>query len=335
MTTSKRAFPRLNLLRHAVQDLLIVSTGAVLFRLTDRTPTMAYQSMRRLYWLTRGRSNRLLSRLLERRAAQPQPVSGVLGTLGADALGQAAEHIRRDGYYVFPTKLSPEQCDELAAFARATAAELRPNPDGAPHARFDPEQPRAIGYYLPENELCAQPIVQSLVADESLLGLAERYLGCRPLNDMVAMWWTVAHGGQASSEVAQLYHFDMDHLKFLKIFFYLTDVTTETGPHCYVVGSHRERPARLWVDGRLGDDAISEAYGHERMRELTGPRGTIIAVDTSGFHKGKPLVTGHRLLLQLEYTNSFFGVEVARMQGRARLTEMAPSYADAFTRFVD
>ncbi|HEX4461815.1 MAG TPA: hypothetical protein VIA18_27735, partial [Polyangia bacterium] len=95
------------------------------------------------------------------------------------------------------------------------------------------------------------------------------------------------------------------------------------------------RPAQLWVDGRLPDEAIARGYGADRMRELTGPRGTIIAVDTSGFHKGKPLVAGHRLMFQLEFTNSFFGVDAAPVRGRAKLAQMRPAYADAFARFID
>jgi hypothetical protein len=48
--------------------------------------------------------------------------------------------------------------------------------------------------------------------------------------------------------------------------------------------------------------------------EIIAPRGTLIAVDTSGLHKGKPVVAGHRLILQLEYTSALFG------QGYAHLT---------------
>ena len=92
--------------------------------------------------------------------------------------------------------------------------------------------------------------------------------------------------------MAQLYHFDMDRPQFLKLFFYLTDVTPDTGPHCYVRASHRERPAALWRDGRHADDEVLALYGRASEVEITAPRGTLIAVDTSGFRKGKPLIRG-------------------------------------------
>ena len=140
------------------------------------------------------------------------------------------------------------------------------------------------------------------------------------MNDLVAMWWSTAFSTEASSEVAQLYHFDMDRPQFLKLFFYLTDVTPDltdvtpdNGPHCYIRASHRERPPALWRDGRHSDAQVLSQYGREREVEITASQGTLIAVDTSGFHKGKPLSGGHRLLLQFEYTSALFGQRYARI----------------------
>lgn len=47
--------------------------------------------------------------------------------------------------------------------------------------------------------------------------------------------------------------------------------------------------------------------------ELRGKRGTILAVDTRGFHKGKPLEAGSRLMAQLIFAfPQFSGGHVAR-----------------------
>jgi len=127
----------------------------------------------------------------------------------------------------------------------------------------------------------------------------------------------------------------MDRPQFLKIFVYLTDVTGDTGPHCYIRGSHRSRADALWRDGRHADTEILSHYPAGDEVEITAPRGTMIAVDTSGFHKGKPLARGHRLILQLEYTTALFGTVYQRLQvpptafWRRALGE-APHY---YTRF--
>ena len=62
-------------------------------------------------------------------------------------------------------------------------------------------------------------------------------------------------------------------------------------------------------DGKITDEEIHKEYKKGDLMEITGKSGTILAVDTSGFHKGKNLTQGDRLLLQFEYTNSLFGVK--------------------------
>ena len=123
------------------------------------------------------------------------------------------------------------------------------------------------------------------------------------------MWWSAAFSRKASSEAAQLYHFDMDRFKFIKFFFYLTDVDSSNGPHCYIRGSHKWLPDRLWKDGRIQDAEIFENFHKQDIVEITGKKGTIIAVDTRGLHKGKVLEKGERLIFQVEYANSLFGAE--------------------------
>lgn len=290
--------------------------GVVFFRSARRTPWFAYWAMRRLYCITRGRSNLWLSRQLGVPAAFAKvSAGGLLGDLDQRERDAALDALNRDGFAVLGRRLTDLQIERLVAFSRATPARLMPTPISEPTQEcFDPECIRAIKYDLPEADLIEHPVVQELLADPSLRDLARRYMGWEPINDLVAMWWSTAHSNQASSEVAQMYHFDMDRPKFLKLFFYLTDVTTDTGPHCYIRRSHRARPAELWRDGRLSDDEVLALYGRASEVEITAPRGTLIAVDTSGFHKGKPLVCGHRLMLQLEYTNSLFGQQYAHIK---------------------
>jgi hypothetical protein len=45
---------------------------------------------------------------------------------------------------------------------------------------------------------------------------------------------------------------------------------------------------------------------------VTGPRGTILAEDTRGLHKGKPVAKGDRLVLEFEFSSSMFGATPLR-----------------------
>ena len=290
--------------------------GVAVFRVTGRTPWLSYWAMRRLYCVTRGRSNQWLARTLGAPVAVGSAsADGVLASMNGAHRDASLDALRRDGFAVLGTYLRQAQIDSLVDFARATPARLIPAPTSGPTEHpFDPDRPRAIKNDLPEDRLVEHPVVQSLLADHSLRDFARRYHNSEPVNDHVAMWWSSAYSSEASSEVAQLYHFDMDRPQFLKLFFYLTDVTPDTGPHCYIRASHRERPAALWRDGRHADEDVLALYGRASEVEIAAPRGTLIAVDTSGFHKGKPLVQGSRLLLQLEYTSALFGQKYAHLR---------------------
>jgi hypothetical protein len=109
---------------------------------------------------------------------------------------------------------------------------------------------------------------------------------------------------------AQLYHQDRDRLSFLKFFVYLTDVEVENGPHMYIRGTHRKTPWSLRSDGRKTDAIVEQAGLGGRVAEMIGPSGTLMAVDTAGLHKGKPPISGDRLVLQVEFATSLFGAHV-------------------------
>lgn len=155
--------------------------------------------------------------------------------------------------------------------------------------------------------------MQRIVSDFSILAVPQAYLRCRPVLSSSLMWWSTAFSAEASTEAAQLFHFDMSQIKFLKVFIYLTGVSQTNGPHSYVVGSHRRLPRELRDDRRHRDEEVLQHYTAQRITTITGPRGLIFAADTRGLHKGQPLQGGDRLILQLQFSNSSFGDDLPRI----------------------
>jgi hypothetical protein len=153
--------------------------------------------------------------------------------------------------------------------------------------------------------------------DPVILNVARNYLQCEPIFDFPAMWWSTCFSKEASSEAAQLYHFDMDRIKWLKFFFYINDVTIENGPHCYIQGTHkpRNKPQKLLNRGytRISDADLRPYYNSEDFKMLCADAGTVFAGDTTCWHKGSPLRSGHRLVFELEYTGSLFGANRPKM----------------------
>ncbi|MFN8018495.1 MAG: phytanoyl-CoA dioxygenase family protein [Acidimicrobiales bacterium] len=284
------------------------------------TPRASYGAMRKLYGCASpGPWERLVAR-----AAGEHPLLDIPADADGLAAGQVDEVVaglRAHGYHVLPERLGPAVCDELEAVARAATCTMIGGPGDGGRARFDEAAPQSVRYDVPEADAVASPAAQRLIADLSLLAVAQGYLGATPVQDLVAMWWSAAIGEEASSAAAQLFHFDLDRLRFLKVFVFLTDVDEHNGPHVYVEGSHRDRPPEMRRDGRHSDAEVEAAYPG-RSRVLTGPRGL------PGRHhrhaQGQGLERGHRLVFQLEYATSLFGAPFTCSRWPALSTSWPP-----------
>ncbi|WP_445679296.1 phytanoyl-CoA dioxygenase family protein [Radicibacter daui] len=161
----------------------------------------------------------------------------------------------------------------------------------------------------------SERILQDIAFDPYLLGVAQRFLGATPIHVQTNAWWTFKDSDtakrQSSSQNrnAQKFHQDQEFIKFLKIFFYLNDVNEENGPHVYVTGSVEDYESRIPGGGavrRLEDHEVYDSYEKSRVRKIIGPAGSIIFENTRGFHKGEPVRSGYRLMLQIEYASSLY-----------------------------
>jgi hypothetical protein len=263
--------------------------------------------------------------LVTRRPRVEQPVTGVLGSLDRPIVDAIVKRLDTDGYMVFDATLAGDavatitrEITELPAYAALVL--------GAPVASsetLDRRAPRASRYDLDAVDLVDVASVQALIVDPTLSAVADAYLRRDAILTSVSAWRSFPFGDAPSSAAAQLFHSDRDHLRFLKFFVYLTDVTTTTGPHVFVRGSHRHRPVALRRDVRFGDDDVLAGYGTREVVELCGTAGTIMAVDTSGLHKGKLPVDDERLILQFEFGTSQFGTPVSTMPFRPRSDDVA------------
>ncbi len=149
-----------------------------------------------------------------------------------------------------------------------------------------------------------QQVAQDLVLNE----VARRYIGPRARHLGTNIWWSYANdslGFKERNEFAQLFHYDLDDYKFIKFFFYLTDVDEESGPHVYVRGSHKKKPlSHLYPMRRLQDFEVESSYPKSDILTLTGKAGDGFVEDTFAIHKGAAPARKNRLLLQLYYATS-------------------------------
>ncbi|MFZ5507783.1 MAG: phytanoyl-CoA dioxygenase family protein [Pseudomonadota bacterium] len=309
----------------ALRDWMHLALGWVMFRLTRKTPAYSYQALIRLFCRSGGAANDRISNWISLCNRTQIDFTGLVGVLGsverATLLGQVAT-LREKGFLVFPSALSSEICDRMMLFARDTPATVRRmdgQPATAPRSeRCDPLHPKAVRYDYSAQALLHNEDVQGLLADPTLIAIAQEYLGCLPRADVLSMWWHTNFHSQPDSEAAQLYHFDMDRIRWLKVFIYLTDVGPADGAHSFIQGSHRtgaispELLSKGYV--RLSDEEVIRHFGEGNRVDFCAPRGTVIVEDTRGLHKGNVVQPhGHsRLMLQMQFSNSLFGAEITR-----------------------
>lgn len=334
----------------AMIDTVALLCGGVAYALTGRTPSITYQSMTRFFCRTGGRSNDLMCRwirLRDRGIILPAP-SGDLGVSNLADAERIAERIRSDGYYVFDQRLPGDVCDRLLRFALETRARVRPmkgqvvGAGNERHEIYDRYHPLAVRYDFDTDEVLSHPDVQRLLASPSVLSVAHSYLKTTPIADVISMWWHTAFSDQPDEEAAQFFHFDMDRIKWLKFFIYLTDVGPDNGPHCFIKGSHRTGgiPSTLLSKGyaRLTDEEVFRHFPQRQMIQFLAPRGTIIAEDTRGLHKGLEVRSGDRLMLQIQFSNSLFGgtYPPARLAGNMTpsLSRMIGAYPAIYANYL-
>lgn len=322
-----------------------LSIGAIVYCIKGTTPEHAYISLISLHCRTSGLSNDVLHFILRtiRRPYKLPSARGALGDLSKCDLQSITRDLHENGYHVFKQRLSAERCQQLIRLASTNEANLSPEVESLPQkAIFNPVKPVADAYKFDEEFLVNQPLFQELLADHSILSVVQSYLASAPVLSSFGLWWSTDANisSEAQRVLAQQYHFDMDKIKWLKIFIYLCDVTGDNGPHCFIKGSHRTgcQPYQLLKGGytRISDTDIQKFYSDANQVEIKGLQGTIVAVDTRGFHKGKPILSGARLLLSLNYCSSQFGANlkclpITNMESQ-EFVEVITKYPRIFSR---
>jgi hypothetical protein len=142
-----------------------------------------------------------------------------------------------------------------------------------------------------------------------LLGIVNAYRGrLMRLND-IDIWYTVPNGEADARIASQRWHRDGWEENLIKVFTYFSDVDGDAGPFEYVRGSIRGgKYGSLWPWAEKEvyppqDELEREIEEVDRL-SLTGPSGTIVICDTSGFHRGGFARTKARILAYHTYLSA-------------------------------
>ncbi len=147
------------------------------------------------------------------------------------------------------------------------------------------------------DQILRAPQVIKLFNSAHLLTWAEAYIGCKPTLDNIGCWWS--YGGRVGPKGTQHFHRDFDSIGGFKVFFYLTEVDDQHGPHVYVRGSHKRQ--ELDTGLAIPDELLWQHYDQTNEVVVTGNAGSSFIADTFGIHKGLLPIKGARLILSAQY----------------------------------
>ena len=133
-----------------------------------------------------------------------------------------------------------------------------------------------------------------LGGDPRLLDIVNAYLGLWAKLSYVDQWYTAPKPKANDRIASQRWHRDYNDKHLLKVFLYMSDVDSGAGPFEYVSGSMigGTRYADVFPWEIFGEDLYPPGGELERRiraadsQLLTGPAGTLILCDTTGFHRG-------------------------------------------------
>lgn len=161
--------------------------------------------------------------------------------------------------------------------------------------------------------LLALPIKHELTLDSPLLQLAlnpallstvTEYMGILPILNSVNILYSPNQSIFAHS--SQYLHLDPEGIRQVKVFIYLDDVDTETGPFTLIPAGESAKIYPVYKGGRLTDEFVTSIIAPAQFTPITGPGGTMILVDTSScFHFGSRPGSKDRPAILLQYISPF------------------------------
>jgi hypothetical protein len=124
-----------------------------------------------------------------------------------------------------------------------------------------------------------------------VLDTVNSYLGMWTKLHYMDTWYTIPSGTERPETASQQWHRDYEDYRLCKVFLYFSDVDEGAGPLQYIPGSRRTGGRyghlwRRWSQLYPPQHQLAEAVPASEWVTCTGPPGTFVFVDTSGFHRG-------------------------------------------------
>lgn len=198
--------------------------------------------------------------------------------------------LRKNGFFTIDNFLSDEECASLIKIIDKNV-----NKDFCWRDKYDSD----IRIFGIEN---IAPPFKKMFYKHDLYNIYKKYISRNTLYEtkMAAkMTFSKKNLGSGGG-----WHRDTVNVRQMKFILYLSDVTEDNGCFQYIPGSHKNNN-KFESAKILRSSIIPQRYSVEdvdlivkklnlKVNSITGKKGTLLVVDTSGLHRGKPMNSGIR-----------------------------------------
>lgn len=319
--------------------------GYINFKETGISNIESYYSFRLLHFLTNNRINKLMG-LISEVFNSYDNYEFSKDNIFSEEYDEALKALKEDGVYVFKNKLPPELIESAYDFAINTKCYPVPSEKNYEDCFKEdgvlfPEEKtyQAARYDHKTSEIVNDSSFFKILDKCKFTDFARKFFNSKALLDVIRLWWTTPIRDRFDKYTGQVFHIDIDRAVGILFIIYLTDVTEENGPHVYVKGSHKSKPLHLLQDRRMVPEDIENNYPKEDIIKIMAEKGTILAIDPLGLHRGQPLNSDNRLALKYQFSNDGFGeplgfYKITDDKTKEKIKQMQQEYDFTFSRFL-
>jgi ectoine hydroxylase-related dioxygenase (phytanoyl-CoA dioxygenase family) len=182
-----------------------------------------------------------------------------------------------------------------------------------------------------------------LAASPRMLDVVNSYLEMWSKLLYVDQWYTIPVMTDEDARFSsQRWHRDYNDQHLIKVFIYMNDVDQGAGPFEYVPGSARGGPyADSWPWVPFGGDLYPPQEEFDRkipaeaVRTLTGPAGSVIFCNTSGFHRGGFATERPRIMGVFNYISQAAMESLCRRNYSVEQSQLAPNTPESVKYALD
>lgn len=137
--------------------------------------------------------------------------------------------------------------------------------------------------------------INNIALDPIIIEIARKYLGIEPILYKTSIYCSLP---SSFPKGKRSFHFDVGDFKGLTLFIYLTDVDFDCSPHILIEKTHRKGFKDLLYQ-HLSYEKAEKKY-KERVKIITGRRGTILLEDLTTYHQ-RSFGRKERIVLTISY----------------------------------